>query len=89
MDLERARMLVYKFAESMTERDLHHQVLLNNYSFTIQHPIHERLTGRLFDCPLHHKIADDPDILQLGKNGWYYVIGNIDGPMDELEWEAV
>lgn len=35
----------------------HHIVKATNESFTLQHPIVERLTGELMDCDIHARIA--------------------------------
>lgn len=36
-----------------------HVVKFTEFDFTIQHPLEERLSGFLFDCNLHQRLAQD------------------------------
>ncbi len=84
MDLERARVMVWKYAETMTESDLLHQVFVEGYKFTVQHPVHERIGGNLFDCPVHDRIAKS--VWAVSKYGWYYIKFDSE---NNIEWEEV
>ena len=60
-----------------------HIVNIGDDSWTIAHPIRERLDGELFECPLHAFMAtlDGPP----RKPGRYQVHGNAAGPWAWLE----
>lgn len=55
----------------------HHIVKSDGETFTLQHPLAERLTGDLFDCDLHKHIAAGDPI----EKGRYRVLMN-DDPTD-------
>ena len=54
--------------------EAHHVVNVGDETWTIQHPMRERLNGELFECPLHTFMAglSGPD----RKPGRYIVHGN-------------
>jgi hypothetical protein len=43
--------------ELLAERESEHIVVFTPTNFSIQHPLHERLDGALFDCELHGWIS--------------------------------
>lgn len=48
--------------------DERHQIQFTNDGWTIQHPLHERLDGSLFDCDLRWVPDVDPDSASLHGN---------------------
>ena len=52
----------------------HHIVQADGETFTLQHPLAERLTGDLFDCPIHAHIAAGEPL----EEGRYRVLMNDD-----------
>lgn len=61
----------------------HHVVVLRDDTFSIEHPVRERLTGTLLSCGLHEELSDasGPPL----KPGTYHVHG--DGR--NAVWQAV
>ncbi|MBN7792399.1 DUF6085 family protein [Microbacterium esteraromaticum] len=55
----------------------HHIVQADGETFTLQHPLIERLTGDLFDCSIHARIAAGEPL----EKGRYRVLMN-DDPTD-------
>ena len=52
----------------------HHIVQADGETFTLQHPLAERLTGDLFDCPIHAHIV----VGESFEEGCYRVLMNDD-----------
>lgn len=45
-------------SDILATRETEHIVLIGDESFTVQHPLRERLNGDLFSCPLHGWMSD-------------------------------
>jgi hypothetical protein len=45
-------------ADILDVREYEHVVLLGEHSYSISHPLRERLDGELFDCGLHAYLAN-------------------------------
>lgn len=56
----------------------HHIIWSDGDTFTMQHPLTERLTGDLFDCTVHQKVAAGAPL----PKGTYQVIATEDRPTD-------
>jgi len=50
--------------ELLQERETEHVVIVGEDTFSLQHPLRERLDGELFDCPAHRwlKAQDGPPV---------------------------
>lgn len=47
-------------SDILADGERHHIVVLEDETFSIQHPLRERKHGVLFDCGLHRHISDMP-----------------------------
>ncbi len=66
-----AKSLARRVLVDLGADDERHIAYLTRDSFTLQHPIHERLLGSLADCDFHQRITDETyDVTPVGD---YYV----------------
>jgi hypothetical protein len=69
-------------AELLANPETEHLVVLAEFGYTIQHPLKERLEGRLFTCSVHAAVSDTAHE-HMGEPGRYRLTWGQDG---DLEW---
>lgn len=51
----------------LSDRETEHIVRVEDYGWSIQHPLRERLAGELFNCPLSDHLAEYYPAMSQGK----------------------